>query len=179
MSRIDRSIIRRMVLREMHEMGFEAETPQGHTFDNNGPEQESDMIRSNLFTIGKKAYELHDMVGSYDDLPEWVQEKIAVIDSMMGGVHDFLVYEYHKFNQPEMPPEDSMINEKKNAGIKSKKYHGKEYHATSALIKAIKRGDSYEKLKKLVSWADNPDAVIAAAMIVTKGHPANKKNEGT
>lgn len=190
MSQIDRKSIRRMVLREMHEMGLEPGMEQGQVFDNNGPEDESGMIRSNLFTVGKKAYELHDMVGSHDDLPEWVQEKIAVIDSMMGSVYDYLVYEYHRFNQPEMPPEpghmmsddmieDGMISEKKDGRVKSKKYHGKEYHATSALIKAIKRGDSYEKLLKLASWADNPDSVVAAAMIVVKGHPANKKNEST
>ena len=177
---IDRASIRKMVLREMYEMGLDSPEQQGMVFDNNGPEQESGMIKSNLFAVGKKAYELHDMIGSYDDLPEWVQEKIAVIDSMMGSVHDYLMYEYHRFNQPEMPPEGTgMISEKKNGRVKSKKYHGKEYHATSSLIKAIKRGDSYEKLLKLASWADNPESVIAAAMIVVKGHPANKKNEST
>jgi len=103
MSFIDRSKIRKMVLLEMHQMGVMDMDHAGRIFHNNGPEQESNMIRSNLFTMAKKAYEMHDKIMEGDDLPEWVQEKIAVAGSMIDSVYDYLDYEYHKFNEPQMP----------------------------------------------------------------------------
>lgn len=68
---------------------------QGKVFDHNGPEAESNMIRSNLYTTAKKSFAMHDMIGMSDDLPEWVQEKIAVASSMIDSVSDYLNYEYH------------------------------------------------------------------------------------
>lgn len=197
MSPIDRLKIRKMVLREMHDMGIDQMhqdhmgTPQGRVFHDNSPGEETGMIKSNLFTTGQKAHELHDMINDYDDLPEWVQEKIAVIDSMMGTVHDYLRYEYHKFNQPEMPPEmpmsphsaigymdmPMMEGKKKNGRVVKGKYRGETYKATSAMAKAIEKGASYEELKKMANWADNPDAVVNAAIMAVKGKPA-RKNEG-
>jgi len=52
------------------------------------------MIRSNLYVMSQQAQEMHDMVGMNDDLPEWVQEKIAVAGSMIDSVYDYLGYEY-------------------------------------------------------------------------------------
>ena len=43
---------------------------QGKVFDHNGPEAESNMIRSNLYTTAQKTYAMHDMIGMSDDLPE-------------------------------------------------------------------------------------------------------------
>lgn len=175
--------IRQMVLREMHEMGMSQMDQAGRIFHHNGPEQESDMIKSNLFTMGGKAYELHDMIGDHDDLPEWVQEKIAVAGSMIDSVHDYLSYEYHKFNQPEMPPEMDhsgmplMEKKKKNGRVVKGKYHGETYKSSSAMAKAIEKGSSYEDLKKMAKWANNPDAVVNAALMAVKGKPA-RKDEG-
>ena len=159
----------------------------GRMFHHNGPEQESDMIRSNLFIMAKKANAMHDEIRSGDDLPEWVQEKIAVAGSMIDSVYDYLDYEYNKFNQPEMPMHSQgsigymdmpmMEGKKKNGRVVKGKYHGETYKATSAMAKAIEKGASYEELKKMAKWADNPDAVVNAAIMAVKGRPA-RKNEG-
>jgi hypothetical protein len=44
--------------------------------------------------MAKKSRAMHDMIGMSDDLPEWVQEKIAVASAMMDSVSDYLDYEY-------------------------------------------------------------------------------------
>jgi hypothetical protein len=105
---IRREIIKQMILAECvcqdgEEMWSSGGGGKGKVFHHNGPEAESDMIRSNLATLAKKAYEMHDSIGHHDDLPEWVQEKIAVADSMIGSVYDYLDYEYSKHNEPDMP----------------------------------------------------------------------------
>jgi hypothetical protein len=181
---VDRNKIRRMVLREMHEMGMAQMDQAGRVFHNNGPSQESSMIKSNLYTISRKAQEMHDEIKHYDDLPEWVQEKIAVAESMIGSVYDYLDYEYYKLNNPEpvqsIEGSAAFLNEKKkkDGRVVKGKYHGQTYKATSAMKKAIEKGASYEELLKMADWADNPDAVVNAALIAVKGKPASK-NEGS
>jgi hypothetical protein len=66
----------------------------GLAFEDSDPHEEAGMIKSNLFSITSKAQSLHDMVGDGDDLPEWVQEKIAVCDEYMDVIKDYLEYEY-------------------------------------------------------------------------------------
>lgn len=191
MSKIDRLAIRQMVLREMHEMGVGHMDHAGRVFHHNGPEQESDMIKSNLFTMAKKAYEMHDEIQSGDDLPEWVQEKIAVAGYMIDSVYDYLDYEYRKFNEPEMSHDMQddmhgtagymdtplMERKKKKGSVVKGKYHGETYKAAASMAKAIEKGASYAELKKMAKWAKNPDAVVNAALMAVKGKPA-RKNEG-
>ena len=68
----------------------------GLAFEDSDPHEEAGMIKSNLFSIATKAQELHDLVGDSDDLPEWVQEKIAVCDEYMDVISDYLKYEYKR-----------------------------------------------------------------------------------
>jgi hypothetical protein len=130
--------------------------------------EETGMIKSNLFMMAKKSLELHDAIGDRDDLPEWVQEKIAVASYMIDTVHDYLMYEMEKDN----------LNEKKNGRTKTRDYKGKEYSATPAMVNAVKKGASYNQLTKLAKWADEPAAVVQAAKIVAKGKPMSSDDEG-
>lgn len=66
----------------------------GLAFEDSDPHEEAGMIKSNLFSIASKAQSLHDMIGDADDLPEWVQEKIAVCDEYIDVINDYLKYEY-------------------------------------------------------------------------------------
>lgn len=129
--------------------------------------EETGMIKSNLFMMSKKSLELHDGIGDRDDLPEWVQEKIAVASYMIDTVHDYLMYEMEKDN----------LHEKKGGRSKTRKYKGKEYRATPAMVSAVKKGASYNQLAKLAKWADEPAAVVQAAKIVAKGKPMSRDDE--
>ena len=100
MPNMTRRQLRRTILKEMilHECACQDQestrAEHGVKFHNNGPEEESGMIRSNLYTMSKQAQEIHDMIGINDDLDEWVQEKISVASSMLDSVYDYIGYEY-------------------------------------------------------------------------------------
>lgn len=100
MSKMTKNNLRRMILKEMILRECSCQDQEstremhGVKFHNNGPSEESGMIRSNLYTLSKQAQEMHDMIGMNDDLDEWVQEKIAVASSMIDSVYDYLSYEY-------------------------------------------------------------------------------------
>jgi len=66
----------------------------GYSFEDSNNYEEAGMIKSNLHSIASKAQSLHDMIGDSDDLPEWVQEKIAVVDEHIDVITDYLSYEY-------------------------------------------------------------------------------------
>lgn len=66
------------------------------SFEDTGPGEQAGMIKSNLQSIASKAQSLHDTIGDMDQLPEWVQEKIAVADEMIDTISDYLKYEYSK-----------------------------------------------------------------------------------
>lgn len=196
--RINKLALRKMVLREMYDHMDDEDMPEisaeiiddehddededefnepdetevdeegDFDYEDSDVYEETGMIKSNLFMLAKKSLELHDEVGDGDDLPEWVQEKIAVASYMMDTVHDYLMYEMTKGD----------LQEKKDGRSKSRKYKGKEYHATPAMVKAVKKGASYTQLAKLAKWADEPAAVVQAAKIVAKGKPMSRDDEG-
>jgi hypothetical protein len=55
-------------------------------------DREARMTRSQLFKIARYAQSLHDMLHDDDDLPEWVQSKISVMDNDIGKVKHYLEY---------------------------------------------------------------------------------------
>jgi len=54
---------------------------------------EGHMTKSQLFQIAQDSTQLHGMLQDSDDLPEWVQSKIAVIADDLDSVFDYLEYE--------------------------------------------------------------------------------------
>ena len=68
----------------------------GIRFEDHSPGEQAGMIKSNLQSIASKAQSLHDTIGDMDQLPEWVQEKIAVADEMIDVISDYLKYEYSR-----------------------------------------------------------------------------------
>ena len=154
---------------DVPEEDYDTEVDEEGNFDyeDSNVYEETGMIKSNLFMMSKKSLELHDGIGDRDDLPEWVQEKIAVASYMIDTVHDYLMYEMEKDN----------LHEKKNGRSKTRKYKGKEYRATPAMVSAVKKGASYKQLANLAKWADEPAAVVQAAKIVAKGAPMSRDDE--
>ena len=65
-----------------HDMGLEYEDSDDY--------EESSMIKNNLYKVAEQSSALHDAIEDGDDLPEWVQENIAVASEMMDVVYDYL-----------------------------------------------------------------------------------------
>lgn len=115
---MDRNDLRRMILAECGCMAREGELPNaiaaampmldvlgyghmdgaapmmkhggGMRFEDSDTYEESSMIKNNLYNLASQAQELHDAMEDADDLPEWVQEKIAVAGAMVDAVYDYL-----------------------------------------------------------------------------------------
>lgn len=70
-------------------------------FEDSDDHEESSMVKGNLYNIAQQAQELHDVISDDDDLPEWVQEKIAVATEMLDVIYDYLHAEIGQDNMRE------------------------------------------------------------------------------
>lgn len=59
-------------------------------------EGEGRMSKSQLYKVARYAQSLHDMIHDDDDLPEWVQSKIAVMASNIGKIKHYLEYKIQR-----------------------------------------------------------------------------------
>ena len=53
-------------------------------------DQEGDMAKTQMRTIIAAAEELHDMLSTDDNLPEWVQSKLTLAQDYVTTVRDYL-----------------------------------------------------------------------------------------
>ena len=71
-----------------------AEADQGR--DLGYGEGEGRMVKSQLYQVAEYAVILHEMIQDGDDLPEWVQNKIAVMTNDIGKIKHYLEYKIMK-----------------------------------------------------------------------------------
>lgn len=60
------------------------------------------MVRSSLFNIATRAQSLHDQLQDEDELPEWVQAKVAAMLDDMHEIDDHLDYKLHRSELAEV-----------------------------------------------------------------------------
>ena len=90
---------------------------------------EAGMSKNSLHTIIRVATHLERELGDNENLPEWVQEKIAQIKGMMVSVMDYMISQHEMGKQEEVPGFDtdsaerqfaeSLIKEDASAGSSS------------------------------------------------------------
>ena len=86
--RVRISTLRSFVRKALRE---HAEGQQGRDFDDSpGYSGDADMARTQLKNIAARATKLHDALEDGDDLPAWVLSKMAVADSYMTSLSDYL-----------------------------------------------------------------------------------------
>ena len=79
-------------------------------------DQEGYMTKSQLYKIGEFAMQLHDMIEDDDNLPEWMQSKVAQMSQMIGDVKSALEYDqeegdYEDMQMDQEPSYDSYYDE--------------------------------------------------------------------
>ena len=63
---------------------------EGRNLGHSGESGEAKMTRSQLAHIKQDAHDLVDMLNDDDELPEWMQSKVAAVADKMQDVHDYI-----------------------------------------------------------------------------------------
>jgi len=74
----------------MHHQGDSGKCGGG--YDHDEQEEETSMVSGNLHSLADKAAKLAEMMEGADSIEEWVQEKIAVAESMIDSIFDYMEY---------------------------------------------------------------------------------------
>ena len=103
------------------------------TEDFNGEyDDEAGMVQSNLYTIAKAAQGLLDTIDDHDNLPEWVQEKIAKVEGMMVTSWNYLQSQKAQGIDPQIA-EAANAAQQAAIAISMKKAHKKPKNESTEL----------------------------------------------
>ena len=87
--KITKRQLKRIVKESCAEMAVSLE--KGVKYGDGG---DAKMARGQLYHISQDAANLHDMLNDEDELPEWVQSKIAVTKHNIDAILDYLEYQH-------------------------------------------------------------------------------------
>ena len=76
-----------------HDILHDDDADDGDVYGHGGTAR---MARGQLYNIAKDAQSIHDRLNDNDELPEWVQSKIAMMYAGMSTVADHLGYKMHR-----------------------------------------------------------------------------------
>ena len=138
-------------------------------------DDEAGMAESNLLTTARAVKGLLDTIEDRDNLPEWVQEKIAKAEAMLVSSWDYLQSQKEQGRDPKIGSEDEINEEKQGlwANIHAKRKRGDKMRKpgskgapTDADFKAA-RGDKVSEGE----WDGTGETDMAAA-VAANGYAA-------
>ena len=118
-------------------------------------DREGDMAKDQLHSIVRHAEELEHSLGNTENLPEWVQEKMAQIKGMMTGVTDYMMTQHERGEEQRTGEEgihgDDMEegNEFSGALAKAKATHQDKFEVDGKEYPVKENNDSLALMKKL------------------------------
>ena len=114
------------------------------------------MAKDEIHTIVRHAEELEKALGDDENLPEWIQEKLAQIKGMMTGVSDYMLTQHERGEEKRsgeegIHDEDDMEegNEFSGALAKAKATHQDKFEVDGKEYPVKENNDSLALMKKL------------------------------
>jgi hypothetical protein len=102
------SVAKKMMMRDpskkvsVHETGAEVSEDMVPTVDRGEYDREGDMVKDNLMTIKREVDELYDQLGDDENLPEWVQDKIAQAKGMLVSTAEYMKTQHERGQDHDM-----------------------------------------------------------------------------
>jgi hypothetical protein len=151
-------------------MKMKEDLPPGATPDDAGEYgNEGDMAKDDIHTIVRHAKALERILGDQENLPEWVQSKLAKIQGMMVAVDDYMQTQHERDH--EMATGEEELDEK--AVSKAQQRFMGMAHAMQKGEKISGASPELKKVAKTMKIGDVEDF----AKTTHKGLPEKKKKE--
>ena len=124
-------------------------------------DDEAGMAQTNLHTIARAAQGLLDTIDDKENLPEWVQEKIAKVEGMMVTAWDYLLSQEEQGTDPQMmeaksahPQQAAKAIAMKKAGKKPKNESAELEEEFDLIESIIERLAAHNGVDAEVIWED-------------------------
>jgi hypothetical protein len=113
-------------------------------------DREGDMAKDQLTSIVRDAEELEKALSDTENLPEWIQEKLARIKGMMQGVNDYMMTQHERGDEKRGDDNDMEEgNEFSGELAKAKASHKDEFEVDGKTYPVRENNDSLTLMKKL------------------------------
>ena len=124
-------------------------------------DDEAGMVKNNLHTIVRASAELAKSLKDNEDVPEWVQEKIAQAKGMMQAVSDYIASQHEMGHQPAVPGFDADSAERTFAESLKENASAGATGASSVAVSMETLGDKgsfsrQDVIKRLGSYGNKP-----------------------
>lgn len=102
-------------------------------------DQEGDMAKNDIKTIVRHAEALHKILGDDDNLPEWVQSKLAKIEGMMISIDEYMQNQQDGDNSEEEPIAEKAVSkqQQKFMGMAHAMQKGEKIKGASKELKKV------------------------------------------
>jgi hypothetical protein len=153
-------------------------------------DQEGDMAKDSIKTVVRHAQALEKILGDDDNLPEWVQSKLAKIESMMTAVDDYMQNQADDMDGDEEPIAEKAVSKKQqrlmgmvSAAKKGEKPASKE---VAKVAKTMKKSDAEDFAstkhkglpEKAAKKTKEVDETTSSGSVSTSGSAAPKSSGG-
>jgi hypothetical protein len=156
-------------------------------------DQEGDMAKDSIKTVVRHAQALEKILGDNDNLPEWVQSKLAKIESMMTAVDDYMQNQADDMDGDEEPIAEKAVSKKQqrfmgmvSAAKKGEKPASKE---VAKVAKTMKKSDAEdfastkhkglpEKAAKKPKEKDVEESTTSGSVATSTAAPKASKGSG-
>jgi hypothetical protein len=156
-------------------------------------DQEGDMAKDTIKTVVRHAQALEKILGDNDNLPEWVQSKLAKIESMMTAVDDYMQNQADDMDDDQEPIAEKAVSKKQqrfmgmvSAAKKGEKPASKE---VAKVAKTMKKSDAEdfastkhkglpEKAAKKPKEKDVEESTTSGSVATSTAAPKAAKGSG-
>ena len=84
-------------------------------------DREGDMVKDNIHTIRREVDELEKIIGNNENLPEWVEEKLAQAKGMIMAASEYMQTQHERDAEDETGEEGITMGEKAPPGAKAER----------------------------------------------------------
>jgi hypothetical protein len=123
-------------------------------------DDEAGMAKDQLHTIVRHARELERAIGTGDNLPEWVQEKMGQIKGMMTSVTDYMLSQKERHGEQGMPMAErskSQAQARTMAGATHNPKFAKKVGVAPKVAKEFNKADTGKDISKLPNKVKKTD----------------------
>jgi hypothetical protein len=123
-------------------------------------DDEAGMAKDQLHTIVRHARELERAIGTGDNLPEWVQEKMGQIKGMMTSVTDYMLSQKERHGEQGMPMAErskSQAQARTMAGAAHNPKFAKKVGVATKVAKEFNKADKGKDISRLPNKVKKTD----------------------
>ena len=146
------SVAKKIMMRDpnkkvsVHETGSEVSEDMVPTVDQGEYDREGDMVKDNLMTIKREVEELYKILDNNENIPEWVEDKIAQVKGMMTSASEYMQTQHERGEEHDM-----MEGEGDEAYVACIVQHNRSGQAMVQRTKPISRDRAEEVIRHALS----------------------------